>query len=620
MIRAGVRRVALLPIIAILLALGLPACSGSSSSLKGTTITMPVLWAGPDASGEIQSGIEKAKVTVGNLGSTAFGLDLADVEAKAAGPQWRAATSSAAAVAVFASAADPADVDIRYTITGPIDGPSGGALLTVGTLAAIRGDTLATDVTMTGTISPDSTIGRVGDIPAKLRAASKAGYRIVLLPAGNLVASGESSTTDMIAYGRSLGLDVRGVDFLSAAYEVFTGVKLRIDDGATAASKLRLSAGSEVAARATTTALVDRLRTTSVGASIPAADATTVARNLDSATTALANGDLSRAYGLAVDGYTVLDRALGAAKVTATIATSGVTGARESMLADVRALRATAAATLLAGSDVAGADAIVQLGAPFALGWTTYADAVLAGIETGLSTGTITAAGLTATGSAIGEQRASIEVFQPDALVMLRSAPNPTVTTKRPAAEFLSDYTDFMVQAGRANADYYTAVIARSGVSRTDAKGNPAFAILALDELTRETASIPSGVQAVDDEIRQSALAVTYFVIGTGLVSNTTEKGISGSGLGVDAVSTVDIPGLVVSVVEAADIAGDYIVALTARGIDSSSTLWSGEWGVATATALNGTGRDAMGEVIAQNELWYDVIAMASMWAATTPR
>lgn len=578
---------------------------------------MPVLWAGTDSSGQLQSGIEPAKVTISNRPGTLFGLDLTDIEAKKAGPQWRAATSSAAAVAVFASAVDPADVDVSYAITGPIDGPSGGAILTVGTLAAIRGDTLASDITMTGTISPDSTIGRVGDIPAKLRAAAKAGYHRVLLPTSNLEARGEPSTTDMIAYGGSLGLEVRGVEVLSEAYEAFTGVRLA---GSATPVPPALSAGTSTAARVTTTALVDRLRTESTGAAIAAADARTVAADLADATAALAAGDLSRAYGIAVDGYTVLVRARGASRTTEMIAEKGTAATREAMRTEVATLRGRAATVLAAGSDVAGSDPVVQMGSPFVLGWVTYADAVLAGIDQGLRDGTITASGLVTTGAAIAEQDASIGVFQADAITVLHATPNPTVTTNRPAAAFLSDYTDFMVRAGRANAEYYSAVITRGRATTTDANGDPPFANLALDALTNETAGIPSGVQTVDDEIRQSALAATYFIVGTGLVSNTSDKGISGSGIGTDAISTIDIPGLVASLVEGSRISFDYAAALSTRGVDPGSTVWSSEWGTRAATALNGSGRDAMGEVIALNELWYDVIAMASLWAATTPR
>lgn len=603
----------LLPIVAVLvLATPSLACGGSSGS-GGSTITVPVLWAGAGADGEVQSGIERAKVTVGD-GGAQFTLDLDDLAAKNTGAQWNAATASAAAVATLASALDPGTIDVTYKVTGPIDGPSGGAILTVGTLAGLRGDTLQKDVTMTGTISPDGTVGRVGEIPAKLRAAAKAGFKRVLLPVVNLAASGEASTTDMVAYGSSLGLEVRGVDTLSQAYEAFTGVQL-IPAGTSIPT---LSAPVTAAATETTIALLDRLRSR-------ARDVARTVRTgivddgIARAEAALSRGDIASAYGIAVDAYTVLVRNEGAARTTALIAADGIERARAALRADIAALRTRAAAALTNGSQVAGADAVVQILTPASLGWTTYSDALLAGIDKGLADGSIGPVGLTVSGAAIAEQEASIDVFQADATKMVRSAPNPQVTTVRPAPEFLSGYTEFLARAGKANADYYTSVVARNRVATTDANGLPAFTVLALQALAIEAERIPTGIQTVDDEIRQSALALTYFVIGTGLVANNPATGISGSGIGADAISTIDIPGLVRSVEEASALVDVYAVAFQTRSVDVGSPLWSSRWGVGAALALNGTGRDAAGEVIAQNELWYDVISMSSLWAATTP-
>ena len=419
----------------------------------------------------------------------------------------------------------------------------------------------------------------------------------------------------MVAYGTTLGLDVRGVDLMARAYEEFTGSKLV----GKAAAAPPLSAPVTTVAQATTQALLARLRAESAAAQIPAAEAAIVAADLTKAAAAQSSGDVATAYGLAVDGYSVLQRAIGAARTNASIAAGGVAAARDAMRADVAALRARAAEVLRAGSDVASLNVVAQLNAPFALGWTTFADSVLAGIETGLADGSITTAGYVVTGAAIAEQRASIEVFQPDALAMNRAAPNPNVQTVHPPAEFVSGYTTFLVRAAQANLDYFRDVISRNRVAKTDAKGNPAFTVLALDALAASAATIQPGIQAIDDEIRQSALAVTAFIIGTGLVANTSDKGISGSGEGVDAITTVDSPGLVLSVTSSARLVEEYAGALSTRSIDTGAQLWSARWGVATATALNGSGRDAMGEVIALNELWYDDVSMAMLWAGTTP-
>ena len=65
-----------------------------------------------------------------------------------------------------------------------IDGPSAGAAMTVAVIAALENRTIRKDLTMTGTIEMDGTIGEVGGILQKAQAAERAGYRIFLIPEG----------------------------------------------------------------------------------------------------------------------------------------------------------------------------------------------------------------------------------------------------------------------------------------------------------------------------------------------------------------------------------------------------------------------------------------------------
>ncbi len=149
----------------------------------GTQIIVPALWA--DAKSEA-SGIEPATVWVDpnrTSDQLAYEVNLSDVQAKGGGAQWQAATSTAAAIGTLFSGRDPDDVACKFDITGPIDGPSAGGVLTVGVLAALNQHALFPSVTMTGTISPDGSIGPVGLIPFKLKAAAEAGFETVLLPA-----------------------------------------------------------------------------------------------------------------------------------------------------------------------------------------------------------------------------------------------------------------------------------------------------------------------------------------------------------------------------------------------------------------------------------------------------
>jgi len=82
---------------------------------------------------------------------------------------------------------DLSEIDLVYSIDTEaylIEGPSAGAALTVATIAAIYNETLDPDVMITGTISPDGTIGPVGGILAKAKAAKDIGAPLFIVPAG----------------------------------------------------------------------------------------------------------------------------------------------------------------------------------------------------------------------------------------------------------------------------------------------------------------------------------------------------------------------------------------------------------------------------------------------------
>jgi len=65
-----------------------------------------------------------------------------------------------------------------------VDGPSAGAPLAVAILAAVEGKKVRSDVMATGVIYPDGTIGRVGGVPEKARAAAERGAKVFAVPPG----------------------------------------------------------------------------------------------------------------------------------------------------------------------------------------------------------------------------------------------------------------------------------------------------------------------------------------------------------------------------------------------------------------------------------------------------
>jgi len=79
------------------------------------------------------------------------------------------------------------DYDLIYSIKTNatlVGGPSAGAALTVATVAALKNKTLKNDIIITGTVGPDGTIGEVGGILEKAKAAKDVGIKVFLVPLG----------------------------------------------------------------------------------------------------------------------------------------------------------------------------------------------------------------------------------------------------------------------------------------------------------------------------------------------------------------------------------------------------------------------------------------------------
>ncbi|MGC8812176.1 MAG: S16 family serine protease [Candidatus Aenigmatarchaeota archaeon] len=85
---------------------------------------------------------------------------------------------------------DLSSIDLIYSIetnASLIGGPSAGAAMTVATIALLENKSLNKSVMMTGTINSDGTIGPVGEIVSKAKAAKDVGAKLFLVPEGQAV-------------------------------------------------------------------------------------------------------------------------------------------------------------------------------------------------------------------------------------------------------------------------------------------------------------------------------------------------------------------------------------------------------------------------------------------------
>ncbi len=83
------------------------------------------------------------------------------------------------------------DYDVIYNIVtmsaNSVEGPSAGGAMTLATIAAIQDKHLSSYFSMTGTINEDHTIGKVGGILAKVKAAADNGITLFLIPKGESI-------------------------------------------------------------------------------------------------------------------------------------------------------------------------------------------------------------------------------------------------------------------------------------------------------------------------------------------------------------------------------------------------------------------------------------------------
>ncbi len=181
-------------------------------------------------------GTSKVKVTISPNDNKDLRVGFFENEVGGSGPMWRAAGWMAATISTLLTGSDPTKNQISYDVGGRIDGPSAGALMTIGTLAVMRGDKVRDDAAMTGTINPDGTIGAVGGIPHKIDGAAKAGKKLVLIPSGQRQSQdyNTKSMVDVVELGKQLNVEVIEVPDIFTAYKILTGKTLpKIEAGAT---------------------------------------------------------------------------------------------------------------------------------------------------------------------------------------------------------------------------------------------------------------------------------------------------------------------------------------------------------------------------------------------------
>ena len=112
-------------------------------------------------------------------------------------------------------------VTISVEFSGNVDGPSAGGVTCLAILSAMDDLPLPNDFAMTGTILPDGTIGVVGGVPEKMRAAAKAGVKRIFIPAFlRIFKNSKGEDVDLSRLADELKVELHRVENISEAYAI----------------------------------------------------------------------------------------------------------------------------------------------------------------------------------------------------------------------------------------------------------------------------------------------------------------------------------------------------------------------------------------------------------------
>ena len=558
------------------------ACTTVASSSPQNSVTVKALWyAGSDQS--TRQGIANVTLALGiDDRGDAFDLDLDTERAQGAGPAWTAATWSAASVATLFSFHDPRTVELSVAIGGAIDGPSAGGLMAAAMLAMSADMELRSDTTMTGTINPDGSIGMVGGVPAKLRAASEAGIQKLLVPAGSTM-SIDPSTGDevnVVEQGQQLGVEVVEVASLLEALAHMTGREAEFDAGFKESPPISKQVLAAVSGGAKQLAVMSAAqRDAARKAGLASRQIRQAERSAARGTAALRAGRPSDAYAQLSRTYYSLAQQISAKQTASIVRSDGVDSARQQLLRQVDELEQVNAGNGASTAGLSAANVQQMIGLPDALTWATDPE-----IDLDIYRGQLTAVPATdreleriAEGVADARTQTEISLGQVTDVLM---ASGGTPADQDAVARALTAYTDFLTQSGDASLNYYESVLARldDQAAKNDHKvARHAYAV--ADSMRTQLSSAP-GEGAKDLPQQRIALsrAVSYYIATSELVVQTEILRVASADPDGRDLTITNEPGFANAVTSSAYVNGSLLEILADEGTDSSYAHWNVDW------------------------------------------
>lgn len=593
--------------IAALLLSGCSAAEGDSFPASGSAVDVPVMWVGTNADGAEIGGIEVTQVWTGPSTQAEYSVDLSSIEAEGAGAAWKAASASAATVATLFNGSDPSKLDIRFRINSPIDGPSAGGILTIGLLASLRGLTLDPSITMTGTISPDGSIGPIGGAYSKVTAAADAGYETAIIPAQNRSSRDPltKKSVDLVEYGKSIGIIVVPVFQLAEAFPLFTGEDLFGET--TGASLNYQSYLSEQRSLNISQVLALTLQYLSVR---PDEQTQTLYAE---AIAALERGDLNLASGIARENYLSTNRSRQELEISS--GSSDFASSISVLMDRIATIKDEAEQHIAETTQRAGLTDSQYASMPEMLLGTVTAQATLTALEQAVPQISSTEE-LTRAIHIYADQEAAINVFFDfdEALLNLVQGPKE-IESENPIA-FLSNHTNFLVRSGQANMGYLSDVL--SATKELDNNDVASFQTTypVLIELDLEASSVDSHLEGLSAELAEAAYAMALYVNSGALVSESQALGLFNAGIGEEGDTSEEIDTTRASIEAAQEAILKTAIEVDAEGWDTAYPLAQADAGA--AFALNQMDASSSTSNVARglSRLWAASIAVFLMKAA----
>lgn len=574
---------------------------------------VPVLWVSTNDEHQQTGGVSSATVSVSATDITQpFSIELNTDPNGTTSDSWDAAAAMAAAVATLYSGRDPRGLQVTFAVDDSINGASAGGVLTVGTLAAMRNATVRTDVAMTGTISPDGSLGSVDGIEAKARAAADQGFRTILVPtaatsdastrAPSTAATQATSTTtsvDVDALSADLGVTVRSVSTVGEAYQVFTGSSI----APTAASPPPLSpaidstSGSQ--AVAAQRALRRQLASARAEGSITRKQSVSGARQLARARQDTARGDTASAYARAISASVVLNQQIASRSAQSIITSEGRAAARTSVIERASALTARAEELLATRSTESQTlSAVQQFGALTAMTWLTRTIAVLRAVTDELNdSDTPISSDIRSAARVVGQYAVVVDRIFPDSLAIARVVAPSAAVNPAEVRSFVAGYSDLLSTAGEANERYYETVLTTISANPDLDFSQPGYLYSTVEQLA---ANSPTD----SNYLSRAAWDFAYFTSSTLLVASAQAYELSGTTIGDLRISATEGGALTIALLSGSQTVDAYAAAVANRELDPGHALWTTQSGDALAPMGKGTLHEVAAAVNGLQLIW----------------